>query len=90
MSGIQMARQGPDSTPTAAVLSVLCDSRSTRRKRYPSPFHPPVELRQRQLTLQPVPLLPVANLFLERGQEIKRDVCRLKVFRVRMSHIMRQ
>ena len=45
---------------------------------------------QRQLTLHPMPLFPIANLLLQRRQQIKRNIRRLKILRIRMRHIMRQ
>jgi hypothetical protein len=66
---------------------ILCDLSFDRsRARLLDPF---VKLSQGQFALRPVPLLAVANLFLESGQKIKGDVRRLKVFRLGVRYVIR-
>src|ERR1700691_5521454 len=79
---------GPVSAIYAAVLRGLRDSRSTSRKSSPSKFDPLVKLRQRQFALQPVPLFLFASVLLQSRQEIKSDVRRLEILRVRVRNVV--
>src|SRR6202050_1062095 len=73
---------------SAAVLRVLRDSSFTSSNRRPG--HPVVKLPQCQLTLQPVPLLAVADFLLQSRQEIESDIGWLESLGVGMSDIMRE
>jgi len=53
-------------------------------------LQPTVKLPQRQVTLCAMALLAVPNLFLQRGQQIERDVRRLKVGRIGVGHVVRE
>src|SRR6266446_5986779 len=73
------------STPSAAVLSALCASKS--RCSHADSVRPRIKLPQGQITLHAMPLFPLTNLFFQRRQQVKCYVGRLKVFRVGMSDV---
>src|SRR5205807_791022 len=53
-------------------------------------FQPPIKFLKSQLTLPAMALLSIANFIWKRRQQIKRDIRRLKIFRISVSDIMNQ
>src|SRR5579862_3402138 len=72
----------PASSPRPFMQHLL-----SHRQR-PNLIHPAIKFLQRPTTLQAVPLFAVANFGLKLRKQIEGDVGRLKVLRVRMSHVM--
>jgi hypothetical protein len=61
---------------------------SSRLRHSPHLLHPPIKFPQSQITLQAMPLLAIPNLRLQRREQIKRDIRRLKVLGIRVRHIV--
>ena len=53
-------------------------------------LNPPLKFPQRQFTLHAVPLLAIANLFLQRRKKIKGDIGRLKILWIRVGYVVRE
>src|SRR5579863_1889344 len=70
------------------LFSVLEKSASCRH--HLDFFRPGIEFAKRQLALQAVTFLAVANFLLQRGQKIEGNVRGLKVGGVGMSNVMNQ
>ena len=51
---------------------------------------PLVKLAEREFALQAMTLLAIADLPVERREQIERDISRLKVFGIGVGHVMRE
>ena len=53
-------------------------------------FQPSRKFIQRQLALQAMALLAIADFFVERWEQVESDIRRLEIFGVGVSYVMRE
>lgn len=86
----KLEKQIPRHALTAPRLRAARNDKVLRQSRRSEHTHPAIEFLQRQLALQPMPLLAVADLAGQRWQEVKSNVGGLEFGRVGVGDVMRQ
>jgi hypothetical protein len=71
---------------STSALNCANPSRSSGSQR--NAILPVVELAERQFALQPMPLLTIADLLVQRRQQIKGDIRRLEIPGISVCHVV--